>query len=320
MKKELTKKGLSIISFFLILILVLMLLSYWFMPSKSEKHEIRDVIPNGLLAEEDNTIDVLFYGDSEAYTSFSPMQLWDERGFASFVCATSSQYISLTENFVHQSLEHQKPKVIVLEPYCFFRKMKADNSLITNIENTFSIIQYHNRWKNMIGLHLNDNQHYTWKDELKGYKFGSTVTKAKGGDYMKKTDEIIEIPETNVETVKRIVKYCNDRETEVLFVSVPSCKNWNYPKHRAVAELAKESGVRYVDLNLEKSVNIDWRKDSLDGGDHLNFRGAKKVCGFLGQYLSDTYHLENKSALSQYDDWNEGIEKYRLLVNENENG
>ena len=60
MKKELTKKVLTIIPFFLILALVLALLSYLFMPSKSEKREIRDVIPNGLLAEEDNTIDVLF--------------------------------------------------------------------------------------------------------------------------------------------------------------------------------------------------------------------------------------------------------------------
>lgn len=320
MKKELTKKVLTIIPFFLILALVLALLSYLFMPSKSEKREIRDVIPNGLLAEEDNTIDVLFYGDSEAYTTFSPMQMWDEKGFSSFVCATSSQYISLTESFVHQSLEHQKPKVIVLETYCFFRKMKADNSLITNIENTFSIIQYHNRWKNMLGLRLNDKQQYTWKDELKGFKVSKTVTKAKGGDYMKKSDKTTEIPKANIETVKRIVKYCNDRGTALLFVSTPSCKNWNYSKHTAVAELARQAGVCYLDLNMEKSVDIDWRKDSLDGGDHLNFRGAKKVCSFLGEYLSNTYHLENKSDLAKYDEWNENIEKYRLLVSENKSG
>ena len=138
-KKVVFRKLAGAAIFILLLALVLLLLSYWFYPQQSEDITMQDVKPNGILAEDDNTIDVILFGDSEAYTAFSPMQMWRDEGFPSFVCASSSQYISLTESFVHQALEHQKPKLVVLETYAFYRKMRSDNAFITRIENMFCL-------------------------------------------------------------------------------------------------------------------------------------------------------------------------------------
>ena len=139
-KKLAIKKMIGAVIFILLLALVLLLISYFFAPQKDKSITMQDVKPNGILAEKDQTIDVILFGDSEAYTAFSPIQMWRDNGFPSFVCASSSQYISLTESFVHQSLEHQSPKVIILETNAFYRKMRSDNAFITRIENMFSVL------------------------------------------------------------------------------------------------------------------------------------------------------------------------------------
>ncbi|MBQ3431317.1 MAG: hypothetical protein IJG23_00880 [Clostridia bacterium] len=314
-KKVVFRKLAGAAIFILLLALVLLLLSYWFYPQQSEDITMQDVKPNGLLAEEDNTIDVILFGDSEAYTAFSPIQMWRDEGFPSFVCASSSQYISLTESFVHQALEHQKPKLVVLETYAFYRKMRSDNAFITRIENMFSIIQYHNRWKIISPIKMKSAD-YTWKDDMKGYKYAKMTTKGQNKQHMIPTDKIKPIPETNAKYVERIVEYCKQKGVQVLFISTPSTKNWTYEKHNAVVQLAEKTGVDYLDLNLQKEIKIDWHTDTADAGDHLNFRGAKKVNAFLGKYLAETYHLEDKRNDPAYAEWNALIPKFEFLTSE----
>ena len=312
MKHEIIKRVLRFTSFILVLLLILLLLSYAFKPKNASENHLGDVKPNGLLAEPENTIDVLFFGDSEAYTSLSPIQMWSNAGFTSFVCASSSQYISLTQSFVEQSLEHQKPKVVVLETNAFYRKMRSDNAFMTRLENMFSIIQYHNRWKSMLPIKFNSVS-YTWKDDAKGFKYSKITTKGKTKNYMKKTDKVFQMPALNAAVVKEIVAYCNENNVKVLFLSTPSSKNWNYAKHNAVSLLARECGAEYLDLNLEKSIRIDWKTDTADAGDHLNYKGAHKVGDFLGPYLSKAYLLKNKKNDSAFESWNEIAEQYRTL-------
>ena len=314
-KKTAARKLIGAIIFILLLLVILLLLSYWFYPQKSENVTMQEVKPNGILAEPDNTLDVLLFGDSEAYTAFSPVQMWKEQGFSSFVGASSSQYISLTESFVRQSLEHQKPKVVILETNAFYRKIRSDNAFITRIENMFSIIQYHNRWKNMFPIQFDVGNNYTWKDDLKGYKYAKLTTKGSNDKYMIKTKKKKPIPKTNARYVKQITDYCHSKGVKVLFVSTPSSRNWNYERHNAVQELAKQVGADYLDMNLLE-LGIDWHTDTADAGDHLNFRGAKKVCKYLGKYLKDTYHLEDKRKDAAYQSWNDLIDKYERLTTE----
>ena len=41
--------------------------------------------PIAILSQPENSIDLLFLGDSEAYSGFVPMELWQDYGTASFV-------------------------------------------------------------------------------------------------------------------------------------------------------------------------------------------------------------------------------------------
>ena len=86
----------------------------------------------------------------------------------------------------------------------------------------------------------------------------------------------------------------------------------------AMAQLASELGVDYLDLNVgdaAKAIGIDWSTDSTDGGDHLNFHGAQKVSTYVGTYLKEQYGLadhrgdETISAV-----WNASLGKYEANV------
>ena len=75
--------------------------------------------------EPEDTIDVLFLGDSLAYTSFSPMQMWSDHGFTSFVGSQAGQKIQESYSMLRTALEKQNPKVVVLETNVLFREMKG---------------------------------------------------------------------------------------------------------------------------------------------------------------------------------------------------
>ena len=108
---------------------------------------------------------------------------------------------------------------------------------------------------------------------------------------MKKTTKQKKIPKNIAQYLKQIQDMCERNGATLLLVSTPSAKNWNYKKHNGVAQWANENGVEYIDLNLDKDLGIDWKEDTKDGGDHLNYTGAKKVTHAMGEYFKTHYDL-----------------------------
>ena len=162
------KGVLRCISFFLILILLLFGCSYVVTPKNNQKAFGMDMVSaNGILGEKKNTIDVLFVGDSESYCTFSPMQIWKQYGFTSYVCGTPLQPLYDATRFVKLTFETQKPKVVVLETNAIFRD--------------------HDRWKNLSVNDFGSAISYTWTDDYKGYQYDTKIVPSKNIDYMRYT-------------------------------------------------------------------------------------------------------------------------------------
>ena len=62
-----------------------------------------------------NSLDYLAIGDSECYTSISPMQLWGDYGYVGYNCGLASQRIQDAYYRLKKTLECQTPRLVLLE-------------------------------------------------------------------------------------------------------------------------------------------------------------------------------------------------------------
>ena len=304
---------------FLTLLCALMLAaSYLFMPKNNHKAfgvNDAEMLASGILGERENSIDVLVVGDSEAYSSISPMQIWEERGFRSYLCSTPAQPLYDSYRFLRQALERQSPLVVILETNAIFRPYKLNDYLLSRAKNLFSVLRYHDRWKSLKVNDFGRPVEYTWTDDLKGFRFNSAVAAASTKNYMVPTDASAPIPTLNESCLQDMLALCEEKNAELILVSTPSTINWNQARHNSIAAFAKENNLTYLDLNtMPKEVPIDWARDTRDRGDHLNYAGAVKVSAFLGTYLQETYSLPDQRDAAHDSSWNDALGRYRNIV------
>ena len=158
---------------------------------------------------------------------------------------------------------------------------------------------------------------YTWTDDLKGYHYHTKMKIADDSKHMAPSDEVQPINGLNKLYIENMVNFCRQNSAEFLLVSTPSTVNWNSKRHNGIQMLADELGVPYIDLNTgDTKVDIDWKEDSRDAGDHLNHKGAVKVTKFLGQYLNAHYALPDNRKQADFVKWNESLARYTKKVAE----
>ena len=102
-------------------------------------------------SEPERTIDILVAGDSESYTSISPMDLWDKTGIAAYDCGQPVQRIQETYYILKTAFKKQSPKLVLLETNAMFRDpgflKNIQLSLTEPLSYHFPIFRYHNAWK-----------------------------------------------------------------------------------------------------------------------------------------------------------------------------
>lgn len=316
MKKKLLTNILKSLAFVGIFICILTALSYIFVPkNNTKKAGIVDQSANSIFNEKKNTIDALFLGDSESYTSFIPMNIWRDYGITSYVCGTPGQKLYYTEFFLEKTFKTQHPSLVFLETNALFRKIYFEDEVNDKLYNIFPIFKYHDRWKN---LQTNDwliKKKYTHIEDGKGYKHNLNKDSASTQGYMTPSDEFEDMPKKNIEYLKRIIDFCKEHNTKLVLVSTPSTKNWNYKRHNTIEKISKENGIEYLDLNtLQKEIPIDWKNDTRDKGDHLNYYGAVKVTKYMGQYIKSTNMFSDKRKDPEFKSWNDSLKRFTKYI------
>ena len=261
-------------------------------------------------AEKKNTIDVLVAGDSESYTSVSPMDLWDRAGIAAYDCGQPGQRIQETYYILKTAFRTQSPKLVLFETNTMFRDpgflKNVQLSLTEPLAYHFPVIKYHNAWKALFDGPGGPKKSY------KGFEIRDKVVSYEGDEeYMKETKDKAQIPEVVRIYMEKIKRLCEKNGADLLLVSAPSPKNYNYKKHNSLEEYARENDLPYVDLNMKfRDIGIDWKQDSYDRGDHLNISGARKVTAYIGQYLADNYDLPDRRNDDGWREWDDLAKEY----------
>lgn len=303
----------------LIILIIGMTLAAFFLWLARGRIKHADVMPergtiNAKTEKKDGDfVDILVLGDSESYTSVSPIQLWKEQGMTAYVCGEPGQKVYETYNMLKAAFQVQSPRIVLMETNLMFRNpgpvADIQNVSGKSSEKGLSRISFHNFWRNIFSGKKPGEEAY------KGFVLRGGVTPFDSGDYMKETEEVQEIPEGVRIYMNEIQKMCREKNATLVLMSAPSPKNYNFKKHNAVSQYAKDNGLTYFDLNLQgQELGMDWKTDSYDKGDHLNLNGARKVTTWVGKYLKENYELTDHRGDQNYKSWDKEVEKYEASV------
>lgn len=317
MKKTVIFNIIKPLSFLLAAALVLMGVSYLLAPKDGfEGSGISSPNARGFYSEPKNSIDIAVIGNSDAYSGFSPMELWNEYGYTSYVSGEGRQLVGGSIAMLERVLSCQSPKIVILETDGLFSKPDAVDAVAGIVNSAsgsvFSVFQYHNRWKNLKLSEMFKPPYYSARCATKGQKISNDVVEYTGGEYMKECEKRADMPEYSRDGLKKFADMCKKAGAELILLEIPSASSWSYAKHNAVDDWAKENGVPFIDLNIDRdSFGFDWSADSRDGGNHLNIRGARKVTLHIGKYISENYEIKDRRGDEAFDIWNDDFKSYK---------
>ena len=313
-------KSIRVISFMLVLTLLLLSFSYMLAPKdNTAKSGINNPNANGFFSEPANSIDVAVIGNSDAYSGFSPMELWNKYGYTSYVSAEGRQTVSKSYSQLKNILTCHTPKVVILETDGFYTHAKFSQAVVNifnaSMGSSFSIFQYHDRWKRAKLKELLKKPEYTAHCATKGQMLSNDIKGYMGGEYMVKTDKKQKIPMATKTSLEAFIKLCNSNNIQLVFLELPSESSWNYAKHNAVQEIADQNNIPFLDMNIDRDkFEFDWTKDTRDGGNHLNNCGARKATLFIGDYLNRNYKLTDHRSDNNFSLWHQDFNDYKKQV------
>ncbi len=286
-------------------------------PDSGDVYDITAVkMKNEVTAHErPESMDILFVGNSESYRSFSPLQLYRDHGITSYNLGASALRLCDSREILSETFKMQSPKLVILETDALFEDAGAfrdEKAKATNdVEKIFPLFHYHIFYKSWLPSSVKaKDMYYTDAAVFKGFLVETMERPYEGGDYMSDDAPKAKMPEENEHILNDIRKLCEENGAELLLVSAPSATNWNMGKHRAVEKWADKKNVKYLDLNKKlDEIGIDWSKDTMDNGNHVNFAGSVKVMDYLGEYLSKEYDLPDHRDDIGFMDWKQNLEK-----------
>ncbi len=307
--KQIAKHVLHGTLFVLILIVLLALCSHLFQPKGNRAEDgMYDTNPNGVLAEPENTVDVLILGDSEADCAFIPHKIWKDYGISVYICGLGGGNPHQSFGYLRQVFRTQSPKIVIVETNHLFGGFTLVDDAILRLEELLPIFRYHNRWKSLQLQDLTKPVRYDSIEYQKGYHFDWRIAPADTTGYMDYTEEVLPVNRNVVNCVRNMKQYCQDRGAELMLVSVPSAMNWNYKRHNGIAQLAEELDLQYIDMNLLRDeIPVDWSTETQDYGDHVNFIGALKVSEFTGRMLWNTGKFQDMRDTTRSENWDRVI-------------
>jgi len=290
-------------------------------------------------------LDVLFFGDSHAYSGIYPMELWADYGIASYNLANYNLTIPMSYWVMRNALLACQPKLVVLDVNQVWEPAKlcassgdmhmgldgfplsrtkleaifdlTDDPLFTDKagnrykdlrwEFIFPLIKYHARWNELTMRDL----HPEYNQELGGER---NIDVAVPDDY-EITASAADEQGFGFLYLRRFIEHCQSLGIRVLLTNLPyPCQNNNEEQFytNAVVYTAEEYGVEYLDFVYMDQI-VDYSTDCYDPGSHLNPSGAWKVTDFIGQHLSDAYGLPDHRGEAAYAAWDEDYAAYRAL-------
>ena len=278
----------------------------------------------GFYAEEKDSLDFVFVGSSQMFTSVVPAVLWEEYGITSYDFGANEQPMYLSYYYIKEALKYQDPKAIVLEvSYCNAPEYTHEGVHHINLDDLrmgpvkleaifdvipegerfpyiFELAKYHDTWTTMDKASFQ----YIGADKHNPYK-GYTPSLdgfADGGEFneeIAKVTEKAELAELSVKYMEKIIALCKEENVDLLFLKTPNDHIQNQPEYNAVADIAENHNIPYLDLNREMKGQL-----------HNHVFHAETITKRIGEWLTSLYEVEDKREKPEFAQWNEDADYY----------
>lgn len=270
---------------------------------------------------DENTVDVIFLGSSNAVCGFIPPHLYSEYGICAYNLACEQQNLFTSYYWLKEALRFQKPKTVVLDTamlylydnenlansvegltrraFDFMRWSTVKLKAVMNMSKTweslsvesflFPMIAYHERWEN---ININDfkldqfSQRSLWKGYLPLTRYAGVdgfvpITKAQALESEPDAGNVFMLSYLDL-----IVALCQENSIDLILTMAPSTFD-DAGKYRFLSEYAQEQGITYIDFNEEsvyEDSGLEFFVDCHDDA-HCNLGGALKITDYLGKII-----------------------------------
>lgn len=302
-----------------------------------------DVLEGGMVEEyyaQEKDHDVVFIGDCEVYTNFSPAVLWEQYGINSYIRGSAEQLIWQSYYLMEETFTYEKPKVVVFNVLSMmfnepqkesYNRMTLDGmkwsmskvncikASMTEeehfIEYVFPILRYHDRWNQL----ESEDFKYFWKKAevtFNGYYMRVDALPAEnvpGGRAL--TD--YRFGENAYAWLDKMVELCEENDVELVFVKAPSLYPYWYDQwEQQIVDYAESHQLKYYNLlAAAQEIGLDYNTDTFDAGLHLNLSGAEKCSNYFGRILAEDCGLESRRGEQELEEqWQEKLSAYRQEI------
>ncbi len=278
----------------------------------------------GFYAEEKNSLDFVFVGSSQMFTSVVPAVLWEEYGITSYDFGANEQPMYLSYYYIKEALKYQNPKAIVLEvSYCNTPDYTHEGVLHINLDDLrmgpvkleaifdivpkgerlpyiFELAKYHDTWTDLD----EDSLKYLVADKHNPYKgyTPSVEGHPDGGKFdeeIEKVTDRVELAKLPVTYMEKIIELCEKEGVDLLFLKTPNDHIHNQAEYNAVGDIAAKHGVPYLDLNKEMAGQL-----------HNHVFHAETITKRIGEWLKSLYEVEDKRENPEFAVWHEDAQYY----------
>ena len=261
--------------------------------------------------EPKNSMDLIFFGSSHSYSTFSPEVLEKETGMKSYNFATQQQPLWITYHYMVEALKYQKPKYFVLdvlmtsvnEEYMeegvnrdaidkmrmSVNKIEVINVSVPKQERLsyyINFIKYHSRWNDLgktdilsiLPSNISNKKGFTY---LEGNQGGTKLD-------ITNIKEKKELSEKNKKYFNKIIKLAKDNGIRLILVKTPcSMTEEKQMYYNTVKELSDKNDLEFLNYNLiYDELELEFEKDFYDSG-HLNGAAAEKVTKHFSKYIKN---------------------------------
>ena len=283
--------------------------------------------------------DVLFIGDCEVYTNYTPIKMWEDYGITSYIRGTPQQMIWQSYYMLEDTLRYETPKVVIYnvlsmkhgEPVseAYNRlaldgmkwsstKYRAVKASMTEKETmasyVFPLLRFHSRWNEL----TSEDIEYMFSTEPLSHNGYLMRVDAKPAGTV---PEPVPLPDYSFadvcwEYLEKIRTLCEENGIQLILVKAPTLyPAWYDQWDKQISEYAQEHSLVYINfLPLADELGIDYNTDTFDAGLHLNLSGAEKLSAWMGKYLAEnTAAADRRGDAELAQQWQERIEFYEAM-------